>query len=157
MSRRNQICIFLIGLGLIFSTAMANSRIIKNEDMRTGTTHIEYNGSFPSPDEFIPVDSMPEMIYESVPEYPRLARVAGMEATVWVKSLINKKGEVEKAIIFKSSGSKAGFDEAALDAAYKNKFTPALQDGKPVAVWITYCVSFVLSKEKVKDKGNSKD
>jgi TonB family protein len=152
MPRRNLICIFLIVFGLIFSIAVANSRKIKAEDMHTGKAHIEYNGSFPSPDEFILVESMPEMVYEEVPEYPRLARYAGMEATVWIKSLINKEGEVEKAVISKPSGSKAGFDKAALEAGYKNKFTPAIKDGKPVAVWITYKVAFVLDKDKTELK-----
>ncbi len=147
MSNKCHIIVLLMGLGLILSTASATVGL-PNE----GKAHIEYNGEFPSPDEFIPVDSMPEMIYESVPEYPRLARAAGMEATVWIKSLINKKGEVVKALVFKSSGTKVGFDEAALEAAYKCKFTPALQKGQPVAVWIAYAVSFVLTKDETKEK-----
>ncbi len=98
----------------------------------------------PAPDEFVPVEDPAEMIYEEVPEYPRLAKSAGMEAVVWVKALVDKDGEVKKAMILKSSGSKAGFDEAALEAAYKCKFKPAIQNGRPVAVWVSYQVEFTL-------------
>ncbi len=99
----------------------------------------------PSPDEFIPVEIPAEMIYEEVPEYPRLARTAGMEAVVWVKALVDKDGNVKKAMVLKSSGSRAGFDEAAVNAAYKCKFKPAIQNGKPVAVWVSYSVEFTLT------------
>ena len=99
----------------------------------------------PAPDEFVPVEIPAEMIYEEVPEYPRLARQAGMEAVVWVKALVDKDGNVKKAMVLKSSGSKAGFDEAAVKAAYKCKFKPAIQNGRPVAVWVSYSVEFTIT------------
>lgn len=99
----------------------------------------------PAPDEFVPVEIPAEMIYEEVPEYPRLAKQANMEAVVWVKALVDKNGSVVKAMVFKSSGSKAGFDEAAVAAAYKCKFKPAIQNGRPVAVWVAYQVEFTLT------------
>ncbi len=98
----------------------------------------------PAPDEFVPVEVPAEMIYEEVPEYPRLARSAGMEAVVWIKALVDKNGEVKKAMILRSSGSKAGFDEAALEASYKCKFKPAIQNGRPVSIWVSYQVEFTL-------------
>jgi len=98
----------------------------------------------PAPDEFVPVEIPAEMIYEEVPDYPRQARLAGMEAVVWVKVLVDKSGNVKKAIVLKSSGSRAGFDEAATTAAYKCKFKPAIQNGRPVPVWVSYSVEFEL-------------
>jgi len=106
----------------------------------------------PAPDEFVPVEQLPEMIYEEVPVYPELAKKVGMETELWIKCLVDKNGEVIKAMILKSSGNKENFDRAALDAAYKNKFKPALQNSQPVAVWITYKVDFVLSQDEGKDK-----
>ncbi|UCD93752.1 MAG: energy transducer TonB [Candidatus Zixiibacteriota bacterium] len=100
----------------------------------------------PEPDEFVPVEIPAEMIYEEVPDYPRLARQAGMEAVVWVKALVDKGGNVKKAMVLKSSGSRAGFDEAAVAAAYKCKFKPAIQNGRPVAVWVSYSVEFTLTE-----------
>lgn len=99
----------------------------------------------PAPDEFVPVEIYAEMIYEEVPDYPRLAREAGMEAVVWVKALVDKEGNVKRAMVLKSSGSRAGFDEAAVAAAYKCKFKPAIQNGRPVAVWVSYAVEFTLT------------
>jgi len=99
----------------------------------------------PDIDEFVPVEIPAEMIYEHAPEYPRLAKQAGMEAVVWVKALVQKDGSVKKAVIFKSSGSKAGFDEAAVAAAYKCKYKPAIQNGRPVAIWVAYQVEFTLT------------
>ena len=99
----------------------------------------------PAIDEFVPVETPAEMIYEHPPEYPRLAKQAGMEAVVWVKALVDKNGDVKKAVIYKSSGSKAGFDEAAVEAAYKCKYSPAIQNGRPVPIWVAYQVEFTLT------------
>jgi len=99
----------------------------------------------PGIDEFVPAEIQPEMIYEEIPQYPRLARQAGMEAVVWVKALVDKKGNVKNAVVYKSSGSKAGFDEAAVKAAYKCKFKPGIQNGMPVAVWVAYSVEFTIT------------
>jgi protein TonB len=99
----------------------------------------------PAPDEFVPTEIPAEMIFEEPPEYPRLAKQAGLEGVVWVKALVTKDGTVKQAMIYKSSGSKAGFDEAAVAAAYKCKFKPAIQNGRPVAVWVAYQVEFTLT------------
>lgn len=104
---------------------------------------VDIEDYMPGADEFIPVEIPAEMIYEHTPEYPRLAKTAGMEAVVWVKALVDKNGNVRDAMILKSSGSKAGFDEAAVKAAFKCRFKPAIQNGRPVAVWVSYQVEFV--------------
>ncbi|MBD3332642.1 TonB family protein [candidate division GN15 bacterium] len=96
----------------------------------------------PGPD-FTPCEIYPEMIYQHVPEYPRLAKQAGIEGMVWVQALVDEDGEVERAIVAKSSGV-ASLDESALRAAYENKFKPGIQNGRPVPVWVTYKVEFVL-------------
>ena len=98
----------------------------------------------PTPEEFVPVEIQAEMIYEAPLEYPRLAKQAGMEGVVWVKALVDKNGDVVKAVVGKSSGSTAGFDEAAVAQALKCKYKPAIQNGRPVAVWVTYKVEFNL-------------
>jgi len=99
----------------------------------------------PDINEFVPVETPAEMIYEEPPNYPRLARQAGMEAVVWIKALVDKNGNVREAVVYKSSGSKAGFDEAAVEAAYKCKYKPAIQNGRPVAIWVAYSVEFTLT------------
>jgi len=49
--------------------------------------------------------------------------------------------------LVKESGANAGFEEAALKAARKRKYRPALQNGQPVAVWVTYKKIFKLDKK----------
>jgi TonB family protein len=100
----------------------------------------------PDVTEFVPVEIYPEMIYEEKPEYPRLARQAGLEGTVWVQALVDSEGKVRKAQVARSSGT-AALDEAAVEAAHKNRFKPGIQNGRPVAVWVTYKVDFVLSEQ----------
>ncbi len=95
----------------------------------------------PSPDEFYPVEELPQMIYQNKPEYPRLARQAGITGVVWVKALVDKEGNVRRSMVAKSSGT-AALDEAAVEAAYKNKFRPGIQNGRPVNCWVSYKVSF---------------
>lgn len=107
---------------------------------------IDESEYLPDASEFVPVEIYPEMIYEEKPEYPRLARGAGLEGTVWVQALVDKEGTVRKAQVARSSGT-AALDEAAVQAAYKNRFKPGIQNGRPVAVWVTYKVDFRISAE----------
>jgi protein TonB len=97
---------------------------------------------YPEVDEFVPVDVMPEMIQKEIPLYPARAEMEKIEGAVWIKALINKAGKVVDVRIHKSSGTNVGFEEAAVEAAYKCKFKAALQNGEPVAVWVVYKVNF---------------
>lgn len=99
---------------------------------------------FPSADEFVAVQEMPKAIKEVQAVYPEIAQLSGREATVWIKALVDKEGKVREARIAKSSGSNAGFDENALEAAYKFLYKPAIQNGEPIPVWVTYAVKFTL-------------
>jgi len=100
----------------------------------------------PPPDEFVPVEEIAEMIHQVTPEYPRLARQAGLEGIVWVKALVSRDGSVRDAMVYKSSGTPS-LDEAALAVAEQNKFKPAIQNGRPVAMWVTYKVNFELDAQ----------
>ena len=99
---------------------------------------------FPAPEEFVAVQEMPTLVKEVKPTYPEVALLTNREGTVWVKALVDKEGKVREARIAKSSGTNVGFDESALQAAYKNIYKPAIQNGKPVAIWVTYPVEFKL-------------
>ncbi len=111
--------------------------------------------ALPSPDDFVVVDSYPEMTHQEPPVYPEKAKKAGIEGKVWVKVLVDKSGTVRDVRLGKTSGHKM-LDESALKAAFKSKFTPATVDGKPVAVWVTYAVDFQLD-EKADKKDSKKD
>jgi protein TonB len=98
----------------------------------------------PGPKDFVPCDVFPVQISVVNPVYPPLARRAGVQGVVWLKALLDKEGKVRDVIIEKDSGAIAGFEEAAIDAAYKTTWKPAIANRQPTAVWITYKVEFVL-------------
>lgn len=98
----------------------------------------------PHPDSFIAVEIEAEMVHEEFPDYPRLAKTAGLEGTVHVKALVDHDGNVAKAIVFISSGLEI-LDAAAVKAARECKFRPAIQNGLPVPVWVTFSYEFRLN------------
>ena len=98
--------------------------------------------ALPTPDEFVAFEIEPKPITPISPEYPELARKAGIEGTVWVKILIDKQGDVRDAQILRGIG--AGLDEAAIKALRSTKYTPAIQNNQPVAVWVAQRIIFNL-------------
>jgi protein TonB len=98
----------------------------------------------PSPDEFVPVEVYPEQIFEEIPEYPRLAQEGGFTGYVIVQAFVDKSGNVKKAQAVKCNRPNMGFEEAAVKAAYKCKYRPAIQNGNPIGLWIEYKVNFTL-------------
>jgi protein TonB len=99
----------------------------------------------PAPDEFVPVEVYPEMIYEYRGTYPRLAEQAGIEGKVYVKALVDENGNVIKSMVARSSGTEA-LDEAAIEWALKCKFKPGIQNNRPVKVWVTFPYEFELQR-----------
>jgi protein TonB len=73
--------------------------------------------------------------------YPEIAREAGIEGRVTVKVLVNESGSVSK--VGAISGPDAFHDEVR-DKAMDLQFTPGLQNGKPVKVWVTVPFNFKL-------------
>lgn len=100
----------------------------------------------PSPDQFVPFEEGPIQIRSVTPKYPPLAERAGVEGMVWVKALVDKEGNVRDVIIVKESGANAGFEEAAILAAKQTVWKPAIANGQPIALWVTYKVEFVLKR-----------
>ncbi len=98
----------------------------------------------PSPDAFIPVEKLPVPVRQVRPDYPDIARRAGIEGTVWVKILVDKEGKPKKVIILKSDSEI--FDEPATKAAMQWAFTPAIMNSGPVAVWVAIPFRFQLNK-----------
>ncbi|MBU1317782.1 MAG: energy transducer TonB [candidate division Zixibacteria bacterium] len=101
-------------------------------------------GLAPPIDSFFYVDRDPEHIYLETPVYPEMARRAGFEATLVIRVLVDVEGNPIKAVIMKSSSTNVGFEQAAIDAALKGKWTPALVNDNPVMCWVSYTVVFSL-------------
>ncbi len=98
----------------------------------------------PSPEQFVPFEEAPVQVVTVTPEYPALAQRAGVEGTVWIKALVDKEGHVRDVLIVKDSGANAGFEESAIEAAKQTVWKPAIANGQPIAVWITYKIDFKL-------------
>ena len=107
---------------------------------------------------FVAVDEMPEVIggVKSVQKnvtYPDLARRAGIQGRVFVKTFIDEKGNVVKTEIIKGIG--AGCDEAAQAAVEKAKFIPGKQRGVPVKTQVVMPILFKLNSDA--DSGSEGD
>ena len=97
------------------------------------------------PPDFVPVEKEPQIIKQVTPKYPELAQRAGIEGRVIVKIWVDKDGKPHKAVVLKSDAQI--FDQAAIDAAMQYRFTPAIMNHGPVAVWVVIPFTFKLQKQ----------
>jgi protein TonB len=95
--------------------------------------------------EFVAYDTPPAPLETPHPEYPAIAKQAGIEGTTIVQILLDLDGGVMQTRVARSSGNQA-LDEAAADGAKKFKFTPAKQRDKSVRVWVSMPIVFRLEK-----------
>jgi len=91
--------------------------------------------------EFVYTDELPELVSQVKPEYPQLARDAGVDGQVLVQALIGKDGKVKDTKVVKSIPM---LDAAAVTAVKQFVFKPALANNKPVVVWVAVPVKFSL-------------
>lgn len=81
----------------------------------------------------------------SQPEYPSAARREGIEGTVIVAIYVKEDGRPGEVKVAKSSGSQA-LDDAAVKEVQRNwKLVPGKEDGKPVAMWYNFAITFKLT------------
>lgn len=99
--------------------------------------------AMPDAGDYVPVEVPASLIKQGAVVYPRQARDNGFEGVVWVKALVDKTGTVRKSMLARTSGYEM-LDQAAVEAAMNYKYAPGYQNSKPVAMWVTYKVEFVL-------------
>ena len=92
--------------------------------------------------DFVPYDTPPQPIKMVKPEYPTFARKAGLEGKVVLQLLVDLDGKVLKAKVIVSDHEV--LSQAAIQAAMKSRFSPALQRDKPVRVWVAQPFEFRL-------------
>ncbi len=97
----------------------------------------------PDSTKVIPVDAMPEMIYSPPLQYPKMAKTAGLQGVVRVMALICESGQIGRLWVSESSGI-ASLDAAALAQARECRYKPAMKDGRPIKLWVTYPIEFRL-------------
>ena len=112
----------------------------------TSTDAADSTKNVPDAAEFTPVDVEPKFDEEglrSLIHYPEEARKNNIQGKVVVQVFISKEGSIVKTRIAQSDNPL--LEEAAVNAIRQITFTPAMQEGKPVAVWITIPINFSLN------------
>lgn len=88
------------------------------------------------------VDAPARLVRGEVPSYPAEARGDGVEADVPLQLVVSREGGVESVQVVRRAGH--GFDEAAIGAAHRFRFSPAVKQGQPVRVQVSWTVEFRL-------------
>ena len=84
----------------------------------------------------------PQKVHHVAPEYPAIARSAGVSGVVILEALIREDGSVSEVKVLRSVRL---LDASAVDAVRQWRFTPTLLNGVPVQVIMTVTVSFTLN------------
>jgi periplasmic protein TonB len=88
----------------------------------------------PGPKDYVWAEQLPEPVAQVTPPYPEIAKEAGVEGLVIVLVLVGKNGRVLDVRLDEKRQAPL-LNDAALAAAWKWVFTPALANGRAVAVW----------------------
>lgn len=91
--------------------------------------------ALPGIKDFVYTDEMPVLAKVVKPEYPELAKELGIEGRVYVHMLVGKDGRVVRAEVDEKINQPM-FNSAALEAARKWVFQPALVNKHPIPVWV---------------------
>jgi protein TonB len=84
----------------------------------------------------------PVLLSKVEPVYPEIPRIARMSGKVTLQAVIGLDGRVESVNVIASTSGL--FNDAALDAVRQWRYTPALMNGRPVRIYFTVAVEFVL-------------
>src|SRR5262249_54094358 len=113
----------------------------KNEDppktkgVNRAATRVPKAGvSFKKPERKKPVE----------PTYPDRLRKRGLEADVTIRVTIDPSGRIKEVEIV-TPAAEEEFNAAAKEAASREEFAPATQDGKAIEYSLTYTVRFRLN------------
>ncbi len=93
--------------------------------------------------QYVYVEEMPAPVRRVSPEYPTIAKEAGVSGLVVAHLLVGRDGRVLDVRIDEGH-SIVMLNEAAVRAARQWVFTPALANNQPVAVWVAVPFNFRL-------------
>jgi TonB family protein len=101
------------------------------------------NAATVQPQWSVPSDAMAQrLVYRVIPEYPELARQAGVQGTVVLDTVVSAEGAVTQMKLV--SGPNA-LSQAAMDAVRWWRYEPYSVNGQPAAVETTVAVDFRLT------------
>ena len=90
------------------------------------------------------VDEWPTPISRPNAKYPKAALKEKIQGKVFVNLLVGVDGKPKDAKIIKSESE--ALNHAALEAATKWVFKPAIYKGRPISVWVVIPFNFVLKE-----------
>lgn len=100
----------------------------------------------PDPNAFVAVEKNPEPVnmdaIKAAVGYPPAAKEAGIKGQVTLRILVDKTGAYEKHVIVRSPHQL--LTDAVVKEVRNLKFTPGIQGGKPIRVWVTIPFKFQL-------------
>lgn len=107
-----------------------------------------------SPNDFVILEKEPLPInldeVKAAISYPANAKENGIQGKVITRIFIDKAGNYVKHIVIKNPHS--DLTNAVVEHLPKLRFTPGMQSGKPLAVWMTIPFDFRLSKPRTEKK-----
>lgn len=96
---------------------------------------------------YVAFDRLPDPEYIAQPEYPALARQAGIEGTVYLKIRVGLDHRVHDAVVISSDVTPA-MERAAVEAALECRYRPAMQGPVAVEVWVPMRIEFRLEPSR---------
>jgi len=100
----------------------------------------------PETSRFVVWDEAPVPISRIKPTYPAFAKNQGIQGDVMLDVEVYEDGSVGHVEVIKSLlPGPGGLDEAAVAAVRQWKFKPAQSNGKPIACWVQFPITFTLS------------
>lgn len=97
---------------------------------------------------FIPFEIEPVPIPEFClqPSFPDIPKTAGMNGKVTIKVWVDRLGHVKKWKIVQATPPDYGFEDEVLKVVPQWRFTPAIQQGRAVGVWVAVPFTFKYTK-----------
>ncbi len=91
------------------------------------------------------VGALPLLLKQVQPEYPAIAKVAGVEGVVMFQATVTKKGQVDKkSVRLMSHDVHPVLVKAARDAFVQWQYKPVLSNGEPIPVPVLVEINFTL-------------
>ncbi len=130
----------------ITATPAEDTTTFSGTDVEIVIQEMELEDVIPASDVFTPFEVPPQPIVNPSPDFPEIARNAGVEGMVVMKIYVDTKGNVRKWEVMKAQPAGLGFEEEVIKVIQKWKFTPAIQQNKPVGAWIAVPFNFEFKK-----------
>jgi TonB family protein len=89
------------------------------------------------------VDVLPQLTGHLHPRYPEALRRTAVSGEVQLEYVIQNSGRVDSSSVQVLTSSHPAFSEAAREALWKARFTPARRAGRPVAMLVRQTIRFV--------------